>query len=363
MIPYVDFKAQHERLRDELTHAFHRVLAHSLFILGPEVGELEERLAERIGVRHVVGVGNGTDALVLALRAHGIGHGDEVITVSHTYFATVGAVAMVGATPVMVDIDDETTLIDPSAVEEAITDKTRAILPVHLGGHACDMTKLGALCARHGLILIEDAAQSIGASFMKRPVGSFGTGCFSLHPLKVLGALGDAGFISTDDDELASELKLLRTIGHKDRDHVVRIAGNSRLDTLQAALLLVKERHLDDWIAARRAHAAAYEAAFNGRVRMVQPNDAGSVHSTFVIRHVQRDALLKALHARGIEAKIHYPIPCHRQAAFAHLPVGPLTVTERVAGEIISLPVSPELSVEQRNIVIGAVLDSVGPLQ
>lgn len=357
-VPYVDLAAQHAELREELLQAVGRVVDHGGYILGPEVGELECALAGRLGVSEVVGVNSGTDALVLALRDAGVGAGDEVITVSHTFFATASAIRMRGATPVLVDVEDETMLMDPDAVQAAITPRTRAVVPVHLGGFAADLTRLSALCAEHDLALVEDAAQSLGATHAGRSVGSWGRGAFSLHPLKVLSAVGDAGFVALP--ERSERVRRWRNLGLGGRGVCAEVSGNSRLDTLHAAVLLVKLRRLDAWIAARRAHAAAYREALAGLVRLPPAEgDDVAVYSTFVIRHPARDALLDALQRRGIDAKVHYPTPVHRQPAFEDCPRGPLDVTERVVREIISLPVVPEIGLDGREAVIAGVQDAV----
>jgi len=354
-VPYVDLAAQVFPLRTELLEAVSRVCAHGQFILGPEVAELETRIAARLGLRHVVGVASGTDALILALRLAGVGAGCEVLTVSHSFFATATAICLVGATPVLVDVDERTMLLDPEALERAWTPRTRAVLPVHLNGFPCEMDRIVDFCSRRSLALIEDCAQAFGARFDGRSVGSFGIGCFSLHPLKVLSALGDAGFVSVGDPEQAERLRRLRNLGLADRDHCVEVSGNSRLDTLHAALLLVKLRYLDEWLEARRAHAEAYRDAL---ADLIDPPPMGDrrrepVWTTFVIRHAERDRLRAALARRGIDAKIHYPIPIHLQAAFGHLgPFPPLPRTERVVAAMLSLPVSPELSPRDRGRVI-----------
>ncbi len=360
MIPYVDLPAQHQPLRAELLEAVGRVLDHGMFILGPEVAELEARLAARLGVPHVVTLNSGTDALMLALKLRGVGPGDEVITVSHSFVATAQAVRLVGATPVLVDVDPTSMLMDPAAVEAAITPATRAVIPVHLGGFACDMTAIAALCAARGLTLIEDCAQSIGAKHAGQPVGTFGVGCFSLHPLKVLSACGDGGFAVVESAEDAEMLRRLRNNGLRDRDHVAEIAANSRLDTIQAAMLLVKERHLDQWVEARRAHAAGYREALAGHIQLPPEEGPGdfSVYSTFVVRHPRRDAFLAALEARGVSAKVHYPVPIHRQQPYAR-PDLVLPHTDRVVSEIVSLPVVPEISAGGRREVINAVIEAV----
>lgn len=355
-VPYVDLGAHNGKVRAELLEAVGRVLDHGWFVLGPEVTELEKRLAERLDVPHVVSVHTGTDALVLALRVAGIGPGDEVITVSHSFVSTATAIRLVGAVPVFVDVDEGTMQMDAGRLEAARTVNTRAVLPVHLGGFACDMGPIVAFCNEHGLTIIEDCAQSLGATSGGRAVGSFGLGCFSLHPLKVLSACGDGGFIAVADDDVAEELRQLRNNGLRDRDHVAHVSANSRLDTVQAAMLLVKERHLDAWIDARRAHAAAYREALEGVVRLPpeEAPDSRAVYSTFVIRVPDRDGFQAALKADGVDAKVHYPIPIHLQLPFAPFST-PLPVTERVVSEILSLPVTPELDEAGRSVVIDAV--------
>jgi len=357
VIPYVDLTAQHAGIKEELLAAVARVLDHGWFILGEEVAEFERRVAALVGVPHAVGVNSGTDALVLALRLHGVGPGDEVITTSHSFVATASAIAMVGAAPVFVDVDPDTMLMAPAGLADALTDRTRAVMPVHLGGFACDMDAIAGFCDAHGLALIEDCAQSIGATWRGRGVGSFGTGAFSLHPLKNLSACGDGGFLTVRDDAAAERLRRMRNIGLQTRDSCVEVSGNSRLDTLQAAMLLVKLDHLDAWTARRRSHAAAYRAAFAGRLRLSPaPPHAQAVYSTFVVRHPRRDALVAGLLERGVQAKVHYPLAIHQQPAFAS-PGARLPVTERVVNEIVSLPVTQTLNERQRDRVIAAVLD------
>ena len=357
-VPYVDLPAQAASLRERLLAAVETVLEHGQFILGPEVVKLEERLAASLGAHAVVGVNSGTDALAMALRLRGVGPGDEVITVSHSFVATATAVRLVGATPVFVDVDPETMQIDPGLLAAARTPRTRAVLPVHLNGFPCPIEEVATFCEENELVLIEDCAQAFGARRRRRAVGTFGVGCFSLHPLKVLSACGDAGFLAVGSEEDAEQLRRMRNIGLRDRDHCEIVSGNSRLDTLQAAILLVKLEELPRWLAVRRQHAAAYRGALAGRVRL--PPEEGEdevVYSAFVVRHPQRDRLLGALAEAGVAAKIHYPIPIHRQQAFADLPLRfPLPVTERVVAEMMSLPVTPEMSSEQREIVVEALL-------
>ncbi len=355
-IPYVDLAAQHRPLRQELLDAVGRVLDHGQFILGPEVHELEARLAALLGARHVIGVSNGTDALVLALEAAGVGPGDEVITVSHSFVATASSIVLVGATPVFVDVRDDTMTIDVEAARQAITPKTRALLPVHLNGTPCDMAPLLELARQHGLAVVEDVAQALGARYRGQAVGTFGIGAFSLHPLKILSACGDAGFVTLREGDDEPKLRRARNLGLVDRDHCAEPAGNRRLDTVLAAMLLVKLNHLDEYLAARAAHVAAYRSALAGRVALpAVPEGATPVHSCFPVRHAERERILEALRARGVEAKIHYPLAIHQQAAFAGRAQRPLPVTERVVAEIFSLPITPELTERQRDQVIEAM--------
>jgi dTDP-4-amino-4,6-dideoxygalactose transaminase len=253
-------------------------------------------------------------------------------------------------------------LMDPDDLESALTPATRAVMPVHLNGYPCELDRIGTFCERRGLQLVEDCAQAFGTRFHDRAVGSFGLGCFSLHPLKVFPAGGDGGFIATDDAQIAEALRRMRNLGLRDRDHCVEIAGNSRLDTMQAAMLLVKLEVVDGWIAQRRAHAEAYRAALDGLVAL--PPDEDTEHtanwSSFVIRHPDRDRLRAVLADAEVDAKIHYPIPIHRQKAFAHLrPDRPLPVTDEVVSTMLSLPVTPQMSEEQREHVIDVIAHAV----
>lgn len=357
-VPYVDLAAQHAPLEEELLEAVRRVLRHGQFILGPEVAELEETLARKLDLPRVVGVASGTDALTLAMRMRGIGPGDEVLVPSHTFFASAHAVRLVGAEPVFVDIEPARMLMDPEGLERALTDATRAVMPVHLGGHPCDMDRIGAFAAAHGLEVIEDCAQAIGSRWRGRSVGDFGIGCFSLHPLKTLSAPGDAGFVSVADEHDADELRLRRNLGLRDRDHTAMVSDHSRLDTVLAAMLLVKLRHLDGWIEARRAHAARYHEALAGSYRLVDvPPEAEPAWSTYVVRHPERDRILESLRARGFDVKVHYPVPIHLQEAYADAGPWELPRTEETAREILSLPVSPELRAEDREALIAALVE------
>ncbi len=364
-VPYIDLVAQHEPLKDEILEAVERVLDHGWFILGEEVTQFERRAAEYLGVPHVVGVGSGTDAIELALRMRGIGEGDEVITVSHTFVSGVSAIVMAGAEPVFVDVEPETMLMDPDRLQEALTDRTAAVMPVHLNGFACDLDPIRQFCETHGLDLIEDCAQAFGTRYRDAYVGTSDVGCFSLHPLKVLSACGDAGFVALHDDREAELVRELRDNGRRSREVFPHVSNNSRLDTLQAAILLVKLDHLDDWIARRREHAAAYRARLADHVTLPpdEPDGHRSVYSMFVVRHPRRDALLERLEARGIGAKVHYPFGVHQQEPFEPFADRPLPATERTVSEILSLPIYPEMGDAQRDEVIETVADEARELQ
>ena len=356
-VPYVDLVKQNASLRSQIVEAVDRVVRHGHFINGPEVEEFERALASKLGIENVIGVGSGTAALTLVMRALGIGPGDEVITVAHSYVATASAIVLVGATPVFVDVDPDTALMDPNLLLPKLTARTKAIVPVHLGGVACDLESIERFCAEHGVHLIEDCAQAIGATYQGRSVGSVGTGCFSLHPLKTLSACGDGGFITTNDPDLAALLLKLRTLGHRDRDHVDYISENARLDTLQAAILSVKLPHLSDWTGARRTHGAAYRRALAGYFELTSITDSCEpAFSAFVIRHDARDELLSHLADHGFDAKVHYPIPIHRQRAFEWFASVKLPHTESLARRILSLPVSPELDPTDRDELVDVLI-------
>lgn len=351
-IPYVDLAGQHAALKAEILEAIAKVIDHGSFILGPEVAEFERRFAELCGVAHAVGVNSGMDALILSLRAAGVGPGDEVITPPNSFVASTSCIAMTGATPVFADVSDD-YLLDPQAVEAAITPRTKALLPVHLTGRACDMDALMEIASKHDLHIIEDAAQAVLAEDKGRKVGSFGiAGAFSLHPLKTLNACGDAGVVTTNDGTLAEEVRTLRNLGLKTRDDCTRWSGNSRLDTLQAAILLVKLPYLESWTQARRANARHYRnrLELNQFVRVpTERPDERAVYHTFVIRAQRRDELKRFLADRGVGSSIHYPVPIHLSAAATSLgyPAGSFPNAEAQAAEILSLPVHDGIGARQ----------------
>jgi dTDP-4-amino-4,6-dideoxygalactose transaminase len=354
-VPLLDLKPQYRAIRDELDAAVAHVVESQWFILGPEVAALEEEIAAYCGARHGVGMSSGTDALLAALMACGIGAGDEVVVPTYTFFATAGVVARLGALPVFVDIDPASFNLDPGAVAAAITDRTKAIIPVHLYGRMADMAPILELGRARGIPVIEDAAQAIGAfDAQGRRAGSLGElGCFSFFPTKNLGGFGDGGMIVTQDDGLAHRLRLLRVHGMEPKYYHAVVGGNFRLDALQAAVLRVKLRHLDGWTAARRRNAARYrelfaDAGLNGTVTM--PADVpGHSYNQFVIRAARRDELQAHLRAHGIGTEIYYPVPLHLQECFREASHGPgsLPHAEAAARATLALPVYPELADEQ----------------
>ena len=360
-IPYVNLAGQHAPLCGELLAAAERVIRHGQFILGPEVAEFEQRFAELCGVRHAVGVGNGTDALVLGLRVLGVGAGDEVITAPNSFVASTSAIALVGARPVFVDVAADLN-IDVARIEAAITPRTRAILPVHLTGRPVAMGALMAIARRRGLAVVEDCAQAVAAECEGQRVGSFGNvGCFSLHPLKTLNACGDGGVLTTNDPVIDRRLREMRNLGLATREDCVVWSGNSRLDTMQAAFLLVKLKHLEEWTVRRRAQADAYRRLLAGipeiELPPVERSNDRAVYHTFVVQVERRDDLRAFLKERAIGTQVHYPVPIHLQSAARDLGVGPgsFPATEAQAGRILSLPVYPELNVEDLTRVASTI--------
>ena len=364
-VPFNDLKRLHDLLADELNAAVQRVLMSGWYILGPELEAFEAELAAYHGKRHAVGVASGTDAIELALRALGIGQGDEVVTVSHTAVPTVCAIERAGATPVLVEVDPVTYTMDPVAAAQAITSRTRALLPVHLYGHPADMTALSELAARHGLAVLEDCAQAHGARWQGRLAGTMGDlGALSFYPTKNLGACGDAGAVLTDDAALAERLRRLRNYGQRQRYHHVEPGQNSRLDELQAAILRAKLGHLDEHNAVRRQLAGEYTDRLTGVVTPASRPEADHVYHLYVVRHPDRDALRSALTAAGIQTLVHYPIPVHLQPAYARLGrgSGSLPTTERLAREVISLPLFVGLEPAAVHAVAGAVAECASAL-
>lgn len=348
-IPLVDLKAQYATIKTEIDAAMARVLADTSFIGGKEVERFEQAFAAYCGTPGCVGVGNGTDAIYIALRAAGIGAGDEVITVANTFIATTEAIGQTGATPVMVDALDDTLLIDPAAIEAAITPRTRAILVVHLYGQPCDMDRIMAIAGRHKLLVVEDSAQAHGARWNGKRVGTFGDfATFSFYPGKNLGAYGDGGAIVGRDPALLARARMIANHGRKEKYTHEMEGVNSRLDGLQAAILGVKLARLDDWNAARRRLAARYRERLAGLpLRCVTEHaKAEGVYHLMVVRLAERDRIEAAMKAAGIGVGVHYPLPLHRQPAYAHLgmPEGSLPVSEAAAREILSLPLFPELA-------------------
>jgi dTDP-4-amino-4,6-dideoxygalactose transaminase len=347
MIQRVDLNAQCAALRPELDEAIERVMSSGWFVLGPEVEAFEAEFAGWCGAAQCVGVGSGTDALRLALEACGVGPGDEVLTVSHTAPATAFAIELTGATPVFVDIDPATYTIDPVRAAAAVGPRTRAIVPVHLYGRCADMEAVVRLAEEHDLWVVEDAAQAHGARFDGARAGTIGQlGCFSFYPTKNLGAHGDGGAVVTDDAELARKIRVLRDYGRSAENRHEVVAGNSRLDELQAAILRVKLAHVDAWNVARRRHAATYLRRLRHLPLRLPVADQRyeHVHHLYVVAAPERDVLAAHLRAAGVATGVHYPVPVHLQPAYAgHEVRHSLTVTERAAGEVLSLPIYPEL--------------------
>ena len=363
-VPFLDLGRVHADLSEPLELAWKTVLGHGKFVGGPEVAAFEAAFAQYCDADHCVGVANGTDALELILAGLGIGPGDEVIVPTNTFVATAEAVVTVGATPRFVDVLPDTLLLDPAAVEAAVGPRTAAIMAVHLYGQMVDMPALTAVAGRHGLALIEDAAQAHGARFAGRRAGSGGTAAaFSFYPGKNLGALGDGGAVVSDDTQLVARIRQLADHGRSTADRYAHaVSGrNSRLDTLQAAVLGVKLPELDAANRARRAAVARYREVLPPSVRLVGVHpDAEPVHHLAVVQVADRAAATRALDAAGVGWGIHYPVPCHRQPAFAGVSEEPLPVAEAAADAILSLPLSPSLTAEQIDLV-ARVLDRAEP--
>ncbi len=363
-VPLLDLQAQYQPLRAEILAAIERVCDSQRFIMGPEITALEQEMAAMLGIRHAVAVSSGTDALLLALMALDIKAGDEVVTPTYSFFATAGAVARLGATPVLVDVDEATFNLDPATLAKAITPKTKAIIPVHLFGQSAEMEPILSVAAKAGIPVVEDAAQAIGATYKSQPIGGLGAfGCFSFFPSKNLGAFGDAGLLTTNDDALAKKARLLRTHGMEPRYYHHVVGANFRMDALQAAILRVKAPHLAGWTERRRANADRYRTLFRDaglldRVTLpVEAPERRHIYNQFVIRTSDRDGLKKHLDAAGIGTEIYYPVPFHQQPCFAYLGhrTGDFPRAERAAGDSLAIPIYSELTLDQQQTVVGAV--------
>jgi dTDP-4-amino-4,6-dideoxygalactose transaminase len=367
-VPFLDVRASYEELSEELDEAYHRVMDSGWYILGEEVEAFEREWAAYCGVKHCVGVGNGFDALHLALRAMEVGAGHEVIVPSNTYIATWLAVTACGAVPVPVEPDPSTFTVDAACVEAAVTPRTKAIIPVHLYGLPADMDPITELARRRGIAVLEDAAQAHGALYKTRRCGSLGdAAAFSFYPGKNLGAFGDAGAVTTNDDGVADRARLLRNYGSRAKYRNDVKGVNSRLDPLQAAFLRVKLRRLDEWNARRSAHAGRFVEGLDDAAGVVPPATPGWASPAwhlFVIRHRRRDELKRALEAAGVSSLIHYPIPPHLSAAFTEMrPKLSLPIAEQLAGSVLSLPMGPHLSSSEVRIVVDAVDDACRALE
>ena len=360
MIPLVDLKAQYQVLKPEIAAAIELVLDSGQFVLGDQVAAFEQEFAHYVGAAEGIGVNTGTSALHLALLAAGVGPGDEVITVPFTFVATVAAIGYTGARAVFVDIDPVSYTMNVTALERAVTPRTKAIVPVHLYGHSADMDPILEVAQRYGLVVIEDACQAHGAEYKNRRVGSIGRmGCFSFYPGKNLGACGEGGMVVTSDPACAKMVRMLRDWGQDRKYHHVLKGFNYRMEGLQGSILRVKLRHLDAWTEARRTHARGYDSllADAGLITPTECPWARHVYHIYAVRTSSRDALQRTLHANGVQSGIHYPVPVHLQPAYADLGyrAGQFPQAERAAAEVLSLPMYPELSRTQREMV-GAVM-------
>ncbi|MDR4890026.1 DegT/DnrJ/EryC1/StrS family aminotransferase [Fredinandcohnia sp. QZ13] len=364
-VPMLDLTEQYQELRTEILSQLEDVMSKASFILGNNVKKLEADIASYSNVKHGVGVANGSDALHISLLACGIKEGDEVITTAFTFFATAGAVARIGAKPVFVDIDPQTFNIDPTKIEHAVTEKTKAIIPVHLYGQTADMDAINEIAKNHNLFVIEDAAQAIGAKYKGKKVGELGTtACYSFFPTKNLGAYGDGGMVVTNDDEISEKMRVLRVHGSKPKYHHHVLGYNSRLDELQAAVLNVKFPHLDQWSELRREKARVYSELLNEAVgqHVTTPYMAEENYHIFhqyTLRVDRRDELQQYLKENGIDTMIYYPIPLHLQPVFSELGYkeGDLPETEKACKEALSLPMYPELPLEMQKYVVEKIAE------
>ncbi len=365
-VPLLDLSRQYAYLKNDMDKAVLNVLDHGWFILGPEVTELEKQIAELSGASHARGVASGTDALLLALFAAGVKAGDEVITTDFSFFATAGTISRLGATPVFVDIEEDSYNIDPKCIEAAITEKTKAIIPVHLFGQVADMDPILEIAKKHNLKVIEDAAQAIGAKYKGKPAGSMGDyGCFSFYPSKNLGAGGDGGIITTNTKENFDLLTILRNHGAEPKYYHKIIGFNSRLASIQAAILLVKMPHLQKWSEKRIEHAKIYDNAFADVAAITTPKvmDYSDFHiyNQYTIAVSDRDAVVAKLREAKIGSDIYYPVPFHTQECFADLgyKAEDFAVTNKAADSVLSIPIYPEMTSEEQQTVIKAVIEAV----
>ncbi|HJV46671.1 MAG TPA: DegT/DnrJ/EryC1/StrS family aminotransferase [Bacillota bacterium] len=361
-IPLLDLRAQYQSIKEEIDQAVLTVLESGNYIMGPFVKKLEESIAQYCGVKHAIGVANGTDALLLTLDALGVGPGDEVITTPFTFFASAEVVSQVGATPVFVDIDPKTYNLDVNQLEAAISEKTKTIIPVHIFGQPVDMDPILAIAKKHNIYVIEDACQAIGATYKGKKIGSMGiAGCFSFFPTKNLGGYGDGGIIVTNDDELAEKLRILRVHGSFPKYYHSMIGYNSRLDSIQAAMLQVKLQYIDQWNEKRREKAAIYDRGL-AELPITLPyveEDRQSVFHLYIIQTEYRDELLKFLGDKGISSGVYYPVPLHRQDVYKDLGYGEgsMPESEKASFGTMALPLYPELSAEDQEYVIQVVCD------
>jgi len=347
----MDLKREYMEISEEIKEAVNRVLERGWFILGEELEKFEREFANYIGTNYAIGVNSGSDALYLALKALGIGNNDEVITVSHTFISTVDAIVRNSAKPVFVDIDSDTYTMDVTQIENKITERTKAIIVVHLYGHPANMDPIIQIAKKYNLFVIEDACQAHGAEYKGKKVGSIGdVGCFSFYPVKNLGAYGDGGIVTTNNEELAKKLRMLRNYGSPKKYYHEFVSVNSRLDEIQAAILRVKLRHLDEWNEKRRNIAGLYNEWFKNLdvVTPIEKEYAKHVYHLYVIRHKERDKFQQYLLKNGIQTQLHYPIPVHKQKAYLEAESkNILPVTKKICGEILSLPMHPWLSEEE----------------
>ncbi len=361
-VPLVDLKRQYHSIQDEITSAIEDVLESQAFILGPQVKELEKLIASYCNTKHAIGVSSGTDALFLALKSLGISSGDEVITAPFTFFATVGAICNVGATPVFVDIDPESYNLRVDLIKKHITKNTKAIIPVHLYGQSADMEPILAIAKEYDLKVIEDAAQAVGAEYKNRKTGSMGDlGCFSFFPSKNLGCFGDGGMVTCNNDELAEKIYMLRIHGGKPKNYYPIIGINGRLDTIQASILIKKLSHIDQWNEDRRQKASYYTEQMKG-LNLILPKTADfnkHVFHLYVIRLKERDELIEHFNAINIGCAVHYPIPQHLQKCLKYLGYkeGDMPEAERAAKEILAIPIFPEITKKEQDCVINAIKD------